>query len=359
MRVGKGDSGITIGDSLFLWRAKMSIMKQVWFSAKDTIEVRDVPVPTVGPNQVKIKVAYAAICATDVHMVTMGVLGAKPPMPLGHEASGTVVELGVGAERSGLKLNDHVSLYPVTSCGVCPACKEGKPQYCVNSKPTGAFAEYVVTDVSAVFKIPGEGNLKWYSLVEPANCTVRAMDLAGIKHGCTVAISGVGGIGSIMLNMILLTGGTRITAIEPVASKRKLALDMGAQFAIDPSSEDVVSRSMQITDGKGFDYVFEVSGSPKAALPALKVLGRCGTLVYFAVFPPTYEMPLNLYDLYMKEGRIQTVFTTTTIMPRTINLIPRLQMDRIIGKILPLSEAVEGFELFKGSKYPKILFDCK
>jgi len=337
----------------------MATMKQVWFASENKIEVRDVAIPEVGPNQVKVKIAYAAICATDVHMVTMGVLGAKPPMPLGHEASGTIVELGAGAERSGLKLHDQVCLFPVTSCGYCPPCKEGKPQYCENAKTTGAFAQYVVTDLSAVFKIPNDGDLQWYSLVEPANCAIRAMDLAEIKHGATVAVSGVGGIGSIILNMILLSGASRITVIDPVESKRRIALDMGAQYAIDPFKEDVLARAMEITEGKGFDNVFEVSGSPKAALPAFKMLGRCGNLIYFAVFPPSYEMPLNLYDLYMKEGRIQTVFTTTTIMPRTINLVPRLQMDKIIGRIMPLREAVEGFELFNKSIYPKILFDCK
>ncbi|AKA67144.1 zinc-containing alcohol dehydrogenase [Clostridium scatologenes] len=336
----------------------MKKMKQVWFADENKVEVRNVEIPKVAANQVKVKIAYAALCATDVHMVTMGVLGAKPPMRLGHEASGIIEELGQGADKFGFKIGDKVSLFPVTSCGKCPACKKGQPQYCHNSQDTGAFAEYAVTDVSAVFKIPDDADLQWYSLVEPANCTIRAMDLAKIKHGDTVAISGVGGIGSILLNMILLAGGAKVTAIDPVESKRQMALNMGAQYVIDPFNEDMEKRAMEITDGNGFDYVFEASGSPKAAEPALKIMGKCGTVVYFAVFPPKYEMPLNLYELYMKEGRIQTVFTTTSIMPRTINLIPRLQLDKVIGKVMPLSDAVKGFELFNKSIYPKILFDC-
>ena len=161
-----------------------------------------------------------------------------------------------------------------------------------------------------------------------------------------------------MLNQILLSGAARITVIDPVPEKRELALSMGAQYAIDPFNEDAVARAMEITDGLGFDYVFEMSGSPKASETPLKILARCGTAVYFAVFPPKFEMPLNLHDLYMKEGRIQTVFTTTTIMNRSINMIERMQTDKIIGKIMPLSEAVESFEVFKTSKYPKILLDC-
>ncbi|MFP3156062.1 alcohol dehydrogenase catalytic domain-containing protein [Lachnospiraceae bacterium ZAX-1] len=333
-------------------------MKQLWFESENTVALRTVDVPDVKPGQVKVKIAYAALCATDVHQVTMGVLGAKPPMPLGHEASGIIEELGAGTEHSGFKVGDKVCLFPVSFCGICPQCKQGRPQYCENAQTTGAFAEYVVTDASAVFKIPDDANLQHFSLVEPANCTLRAMDLAPIPHGATVAVSGIGGIGGILLNQVILSGAAKITAIDPVEDKRKMALLMGAQYAINPFEGDLVEQALKITDGAGFDFVFEVSGSPKAAPPVLKMLARCGTAVYFAVYPPKYEMPLSLYDLYLKEGRIQTVFTTPSIMPRTINLIPRMQLDKIIGKVMPLDEAVEGFVLFEKSIYPKILLDC-
>lgn len=333
-------------------------MKQLWYVSDNKIEVLEKEVPSVGYRQVKVKIAFAALCATDVHIVTMGLMGIKPPVPLGHEASGTIEELGEGTQNSGLKVGDKVCLFPSSFCGVCPTCKRGLTQYCANASIAGAFAEYVVADISTVFKLPDDADLKSYCLTEPANCTVRAMDLAAVRHGSTVAISGIGGIGSIMLNMLLLSGAAKITAIDPVASKRKLALDMGAQYVINPFEESIEKRAMQITDGEGFDYVFEVSGSPKAAEPALKIMAACGTVIYFAVYPPEYEMPLNLFELYRKEGRIQTVFTAHSIMPRTIQMLPRLQTDKIIGKVMPLSDGAESFEVFHKSIYPKILLDC-
>lgn len=336
----------------------MAKMKQLWFVEKGKVDLLEVEVPEVRANQVKVKIAYAALCATDVHQVTMGVLGAVPPMALGHEASGVIEEISPEAVKAGYQVGDHVALFPVTNCGNCAWCKKGMTQYCINAQTTGAFAEYVVVDISAVFKIPKAGDLKKYALVEPTNCTLRAMDLSPIKHGSTVAIAGIGGIGSIMLNQILLSGAAQITAIDPVPEKRALALAMGASYAIDPFGEDVVKKSMEITDGIGFDTVFEMSGSPKAAETPLKILARCGTAVYFAVFPPEYELPLNLYELYMKEGRLQTVFTTTQIMHRSIHMIERMQTDKIIGKIMPLRNAVESFEVFHQSLYPKILLDC-
>jgi threonine dehydrogenase-like Zn-dependent dehydrogenase len=158
--------------------------------------------------------------------------------------------------------------------------------------------------------------------------------------------------------MVLLAGGAKVTAIDPVPEKRELALSMGAEYVLDPFHDNLEERSMEITDGNGFDHVFEVSGSPKAANVCLDIVAHCGKVTYFAVFPPKYEMPLNLYKLYMKEASIQTVFTSHYLFPRAINLMPRVQTDKIIGKVLPLSQALEAFELFKESRYPKILLEC-
>ena len=164
----------------------MATMKQLWWLDKDKIDLIDVEIPEVKPNEVKVKIAYAAICATDVHQVTMGVMGAKPPAPLGHEASGTIVELGEQAAAKGYKVGDKVTMFPVSFCGGCEWCKRGMTQYCINSKPTGAFAEYVVTDANTIFKLPDDADLKDYAIVEPTNCCLRAMDLAPIRHGATV-----------------------------------------------------------------------------------------------------------------------------------------------------------------------------
>jgi (R,R)-butanediol dehydrogenase/meso-butanediol dehydrogenase/diacetyl reductase len=197
-----------------------------------------------------------------------------------------------------------------------------------------------------------------YVIVEPTTCCIRAMDLSPIKHGQTVLVSGVGGIGSILFDMVLHSGASRVTVSDPVIQKRENAIKMGAQFVIDPFNEDLVARGLEITDGRGFDHIFEVSGVPVAAPPCLDLLARCGTITYFAVFPPTYEMPLNLHTLYMKEGKIQTVFTNPDIVPRAIDLIPRMHVDNIIGKVYDLADGMEAIDMFHKSIYPKIVLKC-
>jgi (R,R)-butanediol dehydrogenase/meso-butanediol dehydrogenase/diacetyl reductase len=228
----------------------------------------------------------------------------------------------------------------------------------MNGGGVQTFCEYTVVSPGGVYKIPDDADMQAYALVEPSCCTIRAMDLSPIRHGQTVLVSGVGGIGSILLDMVIHSGAAKITVSDPVAQKRENAIAMGAQFAIDPMNEDLIARGMEITGGKGYDHIFEVSGVPVAAPPCLKLMAACGTVTYFAVFPPTYEMPLNLHELYMKEGKIQTVFTHPDIMHRAINLIPRLHTDKIIGKIFDLADGMEAIETFHKSIYPKILLKC-
>ena len=112
-------------------------------------------------------------------------------------------------------------------------------------------------------------------------------------------------------------------------------------------------------NGRGYDVIFDVSGVPAAAPLLPKLLANKGTVVYFAVFPMDYELPLNLYDLYIKEGRLQTVFTTIYNYPRVIDLIPRMNLDVIANREMKLSDGVEIFNAFLESKSNKIIVDCQ
>ena len=184
-------------------------------------------------------------------------------------------------------------------------------------------------------------------------------DSGDIKIGDNVLLQGCGAIGSIILNMLLLKGGANVTVSDPIAEKRETALKLGAQYVIDPKNEDLKERAMEITNGRGYDVIFDVSGVPAAAPLLPKLLANKGTVVYFAVFPMDYELPLNLYDLYIKEGRLQTVFTTIYNYPRVIDLIPRMNLDVIANREMKLSDGVEIFNAFLESKSNKIIVDCQ
>lgn len=335
-------------------------MKALVWTKDTTVELLDIPEPQVSPGMAKIKMSYAALCATDVHGVERNYYGLTPPVPQGHEGCGVIVELGEGMAELGWKVGDRVTFSGYSACGVCEACKRGDDVFCKNMFSYPKFCEYTLAKANMMFKIPDDvDDIRPYCLAEPCASAMRGIDLADIKIGANVAISGAGGIGSILLNMLLLRGGTRVTVIDPAISKYEMFKEMGADYIINPKEEDVVSRAMEITNGHGFDVVFEASGAPAATPPILKILGNKGTAVFFAVYPQDFELPVNLFQLYMKEGRIQTVFTTNYNYPRVVELIPKLRTDLIIGKEYPLSQAIEAWEMFKTAVYPKIVLNCQ
>jgi 2-desacetyl-2-hydroxyethyl bacteriochlorophyllide A dehydrogenase len=332
-------------------------MKQVWYTAERKIEIREVEIPKLRHGQVRIKTAYNAICASDKHMMTMGILGARPGMPIGHEASGVIVELGEGTEASGLKVGDKAVPCPDNICGMCVNCKDGNDVRCDASDPIPAFGEYIAANARTTFKLPDDADLKIYTLTEPLGCVLRAMELANVKHGDTVLITGVGGIGALMLNALVLSGASRLTVSEPVAEKRANALAMGAQYVIDPTRDDFKARALEITDGKGFNHIFEMSGVTAVAPTLFDVTALRGKIIYFAVYPPDFTLPINLYEMYNREIGIQTVIAGLWLLPKAIELIPRIQHEKIIGKVLPFDDVTEAFKLFDQSIHHKILLE--
>lgn len=339
-------------------------MKAVMYRGKGKVEVCEIDKPLCPPDEVMVKIEYCALCATDVHLVTNGLFGVSDPLTLGHEMSGTVVEIGAEVPKGLYELGDKVTANPVPSCGVCPQCRKGLPQHCEKAafnpanRPMNAMAEYRSYPVQQLFKVPKEIPFEYACLVEPITTASRGLSLADPAMGSTVCLSGAGSIGLIMLNLLKYRGLARITVIDPVKEKRDLALEMGAQFVIDPVNQDVVEEAMRITDGMGYDTVFEMSGARSAAELCPKLVGHAGTIEYFAVYPEDYMLPLNLFEMFNKEARVQFTFTDPKLYPKSIELLKVLDMNKIAGPVYELSDAVKAFEDFKSAKYPKLLIHC-
>jgi threonine dehydrogenase-like Zn-dependent dehydrogenase len=339
-------------------------MKALVYAAPKVAKLVDIPEPRVAPGLVKIRLEYAAICATDLHVVMRGFFNREFNTGLGHEGSGIVVEMGEGTEGYGFEVGDKVCMTDIVSCGICGECMSGRGARLCQHKPTvkqPMIAEYITCPVQQVYKIPAAGDLRKYCLVEPLSCAVHGMDIAKIRQGETVCISGAGGIGLLHLLLIVRKGATKITVIEPVAAKRKLALKLGADYVIVPVNENVVEQAMRITEGRGFDVVYETSGAPKAGEICMDLMAGYGKIVYFAVYPMDYMLPLNLFQMFKKEGTVHGVGVSTSNFQRTINIMAKLlpEMDKIIGLELPLDRAEEAFREFATSKYPKVIIKCQ
>jgi (R,R)-butanediol dehydrogenase/meso-butanediol dehydrogenase/diacetyl reductase/L-iditol 2-dehydrogenase len=223
------------------------------------------------------------------------------------------------------------------------------------SGASGSFAEFAVYPESAVYILPDDISLEIGALLEPVSIAVHTIDIANIRPGGTVAISGAGPIGLLCLEVALKAGAARALVSEPVAEKRALAKKLGADVTVDPFNENLEEIGKKLTEGRGFDTVIEASGNVKAARQAINLADNCGTIVWAAVYPKDMEIGVPAFYMYAKELTIRSVFVSPYCFPRAFNLLSKLELKPLITDIVPLKDIMRAFELHKKGKSIKIL----
>lgn len=339
---------------------KMGRLNHPVVSERGRIEVIDFPEQELGPEDVRVKLAYAAICGSDPHLAE-GVFGFDVPQGLGHEVSGVVEELGAKATKSGLKVGDRVACNFLRFCGTCHWCRTGRQQFCtaINEYNRPGMAEYVIWHESQLYRLPDSVSLLKGCLLEPVSVGVRMMDKLRPKVGDRALVCGGGPIGQIATQLLARYGATSLTMVEPIAERRDLARRFGATHVIDPTREDVLERAMDITGGLGYDLVLDASGSVHAVstLPPLASPG--GTLIYGAMYPNGFEMPFNIAQwCYFRELTISGLFVSPYAFPRALQLLPTLDLDVFTQQVFDLDQAPEAFEAHLSGKYPKVIIRC-
>jgi len=329
---------------------------------KGIIEIVDVPEPQItSPTEVKIKVAYCAICASDPH-VAENIFNRKVPYGMGHEISGVIVEMGPEANTKGLKVGDRVAGNFLRPCGRCYHCQNGHPEFCqhvIDEGTAPGYGEYVIWDESQVWKIPDDMTLRTACMLEPTSIAVRAVDKCNIMTGHRVAVQGGGPIGQLTLQVLKMRGATDLTMIEPMAERRELALKFGADHVIDPFNSDVIEESMKITNGLGFDVVIEVTGASVCTQVPLKIAAEGGTVLYLAMYNKDFEMPLNLQEyLYTHNLTLTGTKVAPYCFPRSIQILKRMQLDDFTGASFPLEEAEAAFAEYFTMKHLKVIINC-
>lgn len=329
-------------------------------SQRGSVGVVTFPPDPVGPEDVRITVAYAAICGSDPHLAE-GFFGTEVPIGLGHEISGVVAELGARVSRTDLKVGDRVSGNFVRFCGACQPCQDGRQQFCEHLQDYNrpGMARSLVWHESQVYRLPDGVSLLTGCLLEPTSVAVRMADKTRVRPGDRVAICGGGPIGQLTLQVMERYGATSITLIEPIAERRELAQRFGARHVVDPTSESLTERVREITAGAGFDVVLDASGSRHAVAGLLDIAAPGGTVVYGAMYPEDYELPLNLSDyLYRKELTLTGVFVAPYTFPRAVRLLAELDLEPFLQSVHDLDQAAEAFEAHLGGKFPKVVIRC-
>lgn len=324
------------------------------------IDLVDLPDHPLGPEDVRIRVAYAAICGSDPHLAE-GFFDVPTPIGLGHELSGVVEALGERAHRTGLRVGDRVAGNFLRFCGVCHSCRRGDQQFCefLHEYNRPGMAETVTWHESQVYRLPDDVSLREGCLLEPTAVAVRIVDKTLLKLGETALVCGGGPIGQLVLQLLRRRGATNLTMVEPIGARRELALRSGARHVIDPFHEDQGARTEAITDGRGFDVVVDASGSPRAVAGLLDLAARGSRIVYGAMYPSGFEMPLDLSRcLYLKELTLTGVFVHPYVFPRAVDLLADLELDAFTQAVFPFEQAAAAFEMHMSGAFPKVIVQC-
>lgn len=336
-------------------------MKASYFLGKGSFEVRQAPELHPGPGEVVIKNMVCGVCGTDVHIFhgEPGSADVNPPVVLGHEYSGEVVEVGEGV--TALKPGDHVTVDPNIYCGECVYCRNGKKQLCetmqaVGVTRDGGFGEYSLVPAAQAFKLGDSVPYEAGAMAEPVACCLHGIDLAGIKAGDRVCIVGGGAIGLIMLQLAKLSGASTLVLSEPNEKRRQVALSLGADAAIDPTAPDAGS-AYEAALGDGADVVIECVGNNAAVKSAFQLAKKGATIVLFSVPKVDATFDLPLFDVYKKELTIRGSFVNPDTHERAVRLINsgKLDFTSIITHRFNLDQLPEAIAMQMSSESIKVV----
>lgn len=303
------------------------MMKTAVMTDLKKVEIQERPIPAPAANEVLVKVEYVGICGSDLHYFEHGRIGdfiVETPFVLGHEAGGTVVE--VGADVKDLKVGDRVAMEPGKTCGECEFCKAGKYNLCKDviffaTPPVdGVFQEYVAHEAGLCFKLPENVSTMEGALIEPLAVGMHAANQGGAHLGQTAVVTGAGCIGLVSLLALKAMGVSKVIVVDIVEKRLQKALELGADVVINGKDEDTVARLMEITDGKGVDLGIETAGSQITASQIIKAAKK-GATVVFVGYSPSGEMTLPIGMALDKELTFKTIFRYRNIYPMAIEAV--------------------------------------
>ena len=333
--------------------AKM--MKGGFWDAPHSMTVMDVPMQALEPDQVRVKVAYCGICENDVWMSSGEFHEVQPPRILGHEFSGVISEIGSAVKE--FKVGDRVACNMQVFCGTCWWCHNGYEHFCKNIvQATGAFAQYSVVSEKACEHVPDGMSLKHASFLEVTSAALYSVERAEVLMGRSLAVFGGGSKAQLEMVIGRMKGASIVICIDPSEMRRKKAMELGADYAIDPSAEDVKEAIMKITNGHGVDNVIESSGISENCSVACDIAAACGTVNFAANYLPGTSCTLDLWQLRaLKQLKVHTSIQSPYLFERTMEILPKINVEELITCVRPLDELNDAFAQQRDHEEFKIL----
>jgi len=345
----------------------------VYRDGAESVAVEEVRVRGPKTGEVTVRLGACGVCHSDLS-ATNGTIPIPPPVVLGHEGAGVVVEVGDGVD--GLSVGDHVVSTFVSMCGRCRFCTTGRPQLCdqaakaaatlpdgsrpvtdANGEPLNVFsgcgvmAELATLHVDSVVRVDPEVPLDRVALL---GCGVMTgvgavFNTARVEPGSTAVVFGAGGVGLNAIQACVLAGAAMIVAVDPSGSKLELARSFGATHTVNPTGEANVVRALRKLTGGGADYAFECVGHGEIAAEAYGALGKGGVAVVVGVAPPRDQTSITTASLTFGEKTLTGSYFGSARprqdFPRLLALYRtgRLKLDELITTRYSIEDAPRAF----------------
>lgn len=268
-------------------------MKAILYSNWERLELVDVPEPRPSVGEVLIKVGHVGICGSEIECVVQRHPRRKPPLIMGHEFAGTIVELGEGV--TGLTVGQKVSVNPIVACWKCRWCQQGRPNLCERRKLLsmqlpGAFAEFVVAPAENCHPLPENMTTREGALVEPVANAVHAVRLSQTVLPERVIVFGAGPIGLVCAQVAKAFGTTFVAIVEIVPQRIEIAKQF-ADVVINPKVEDVLAKGKEMTSGLGFDLALDAVGRSITRRLAVESVHPMGTVMWVGLHEDETTVP--------------------------------------------------------------------
>jgi len=297
-------------------------MKALWYNAPKDFEIKEVPIPSVGDDDVLLKVTCCGVCGTDGH-IHEGEFISKFPLIPGHEAIGKVVEMGKNVK--GFALGDRCVADVGITCDNCFYCRRGQSLLCEDFNARGVtldggFAEYIVYKQNKLYKIHNLSD-EDSTLLEPAACAIHGLDKLAPPVGIEVLLLGAGPTGLILAQLLKLNGASRVVIAANKGIKMDIAKDLDAgdeYIELDRKHPDAQWLKLKEDNPYGFDVVVEATGVEKIANDSINYVRRGGTLMIYGVYENKALVHWPPSKIFGDEIKIIGSFSQTYCFPRAV-----------------------------------------
>jgi L-iditol 2-dehydrogenase len=328
-------------------------MKALVLTAYNEFEVQEFPEPQVGPADILVRVEACGICGSDVHGMDGSTGRRRPPIVMGHEAAGVVVQVGpeVVAHRVGERVTFDSTIYNPNSFfsrrGHINLCDDRRVLgvSCEEYRQDGAFAELVAVPEHIVYELPPSMTFQQAALVEPVSIAVHARRLTEIEDGDSALVVGAGLIGLTMIQVLKHTRVKQIIAVDLEEAKLALARQLGATHTLNPRTvPDLAAAIRALTDGRGADVAFEAVGIEATVRAAVAGVRKGGTVTLIGNLSPDVSLPLQA--VVTRQIRVQGSCASSGEYPECLELIAsgKIDVERYVSAEASLEEGPAWFD---------------